>query len=348
LKDRTYMSPQPRLSKAVQQLQENRNAEVDIESLAPSDEERQLGSYEAIVAHRTAEVARLKAARQVKPVEPALPAVAESRKVVEQQLGARLNQFAAAEQAAVQARDEEIRAQVTAEVDALASRARGAQTALGIMREKWYDDVAAVAGLDLNAVLRRMPLKETAAEDRNGNAPVFISNHTHLVLLVRHAQPLAGALGSDFEELRKSMEHLSTFTANLWYQTGGTQGYYDTLIGGPSVTWRSAKAHAVHWLTKMEQHVAAVRRLIEQYERLHARVAADLANLGPLEIAAPPPKAVVGALRAFPPEPGGSSFQDFDPREGIRLPQQRTRAEVQPGLARDAKVLDVTTDNIKR
>jgi hypothetical protein len=276
--------------------------------------------------------------------------VATSGKAFEQNLGARLDEFAQAERSAVMERDETLRAQVTSEVAALAARARSAQTALGALRSKWYDAISSVANLDIDAVKRRMPLKETVAEDRNGNAPVFISNHTHLVMLVRHARLLAGdpqmphsagALGSDFEELKKSMEHLASYQHILFYETGGVQGFWDPLIGGPSVTYRQAKAHTVHWIEKIEAHIANVRNLLAIYERLHARVADDLAGLDPLDVAAPAPKAVVGTLPPLPPEQGHDSIQGggFDPREDARTwaPQQRTRAVVQPGLAREVK-----------
>jgi len=311
-----------------------REAERNVEDLKPTDAERALGSYDDIVAHRERERDALLQSVGATPVadEPTVAATTspeELEQLLDDSMASRLGVFADADRAGQQGNDDEVRAMAASEIDPLVSRAHSAATRLGLIIGTHKTHADEIARVDWRAVLRRVPIKATAAP-RSTDAPVnfearnvrpdFTSNHERLVMYSRKAVELATSLAAEhpyFPDLALAVADLEPYRDPSRYLFIA----YD-FTGHRSQGMKRARLHVESHLERAERQVAAVEGLVKQFLAMEAKVKDDLADVGPLESVPPAPKNITLPRLPDPPREYNVSYltPGWDVRSNMRDP----------------------------
>jgi hypothetical protein len=271
----------------------------NVDDLNPTDGERALGSYDAIVAAREAERATLleRVGATLQPEPPRHPLADLFTKA-----GSGAGKLAAldmAEREGQRAAEEDDRAKAEAMIAPLREQGHGAITKMGLLRRDNQERVAAIAALDLKAILKRVPPQVVPGLD---HAP----NHFAITRYIALARDLADVFRVftpvDFQDAIRAAE------ASAFHGTS-------------SLDFQNQIRRHMPWHTqRLVGMVASVEEQLGRLDQFEAQVAADLAGVELIDAPADPKPDLLAPMQPTPRRSSDSSFCDFDPREPVTPP----------------------------
>jgi hypothetical protein len=292
--------PQPKLSKSVQQLAEmKREAARNIDDPSPTDVERALGSYDAIVAAREAERAAL-LERIGATAQPEPPRASLADLLTKASSGAdKLAALDTAERNGQRAAEEEDQERARQLIAPHRERGHGAVTRMGQLKAKYADRVSKAAALDLKAIFKRVPARVTPGQD-------YAANHFAIERYVRLAREITDTFRSfspvDFTDGVRSAE-------SYVYRGSSSPEFLNEI-----------RRHLPWHTDRLVGSVASVEERLARFEKLEAAITEDLAGVELVDVAPDPKPDFLAPMPPTPRRSSDTSFYDWDPREPAPTP----------------------------
>lgn len=314
------MSPQPRIGsgRTIQEYENKKLAEKmaeqapTLDSIGATEEERALGSVEAVIAARQ-EIQDASRA-STPPPEPEAPAPTSTAAQI-----ARFVSKASALQEALAAE----RAECAKIAEPMLSESHGIQTAMGILKQKYQAKVDEFAGVDWPALIAATPAVLVMDEKARGLVDISKQAVHRFRLAVADARStLAGAFGDskpDKDDTNTvSLQHATEILGSLL--AGGDNHVSDKSYPDDhpvrvlSATFKRAVAQMEWWLKKARMVLEQAQRAVERFVQTERELNDVLSKIEPQDVE-PRPLATTLPRLGPPPEPRAtSSYTDFDPR----------------------------------
>ncbi len=313
--EQTRAPRHPRIGSGRALEEMEREAERNVEDLKPSDAERALGTYDAIVAHREVERASLLARVSGVPTVPATPLLA-----VEVAPGTTaadiISNLATAARTSDAAATAERHAALNAEARPLVSEARSLATRHGMLRSKHLARVSAVALADWNAVRAATPKNLTMVGDRMVSPP-----HDAIWRLSQAARAAYDPLTSTFGDSATSGRDVDP--VNMAEVAAAVEQFldsgelFDNASGVVLPVFRRALSHLRWWIQKSAAIVAAAEEGITRFDAAAKHFEEVMAKVTPVDgVVLPKPGEI---FRAAPAREYKQTFaEDFEPRSMMR------------------------------
>jgi hypothetical protein len=306
-----------------------------IDALNPSDTERLLGTYDAIVAVRQAEQDEVNRKRAVaqkieqdklapRPSLAELIAKAEQSNDVADRLG--VYGIAVTESQQTYEQNRIIEAKELARP--VLARARDLVERWDAAKKLMKPKVDALASVDVLALRKQMPARTKVGS--------LITNVDSACGLIVQARELSEALTGNVGDLRAAIRIVEQYSAIDVYDRAHSDP--EVRLAPINQNVRASIRALEIWNDRVAPIVTSIEDRCVRLVALEQKVAADLTALGPLpklEPTAPRP-----TLPVMPPHVGGdttkSSFVDFDPREApvTWVPQDPRPQGVEPEFGR--------------
>jgi hypothetical protein len=292
---------------------------LNLEDLNPTDEERALGSYDAIVAHREAEKATMVAKTlDVKPEAPTLPVIQGKT------IGSILTTLTDAGHAGTTRARAERLAEVRAEVQPLLTEARSLETRHGMLRAKHLARVEEVAGADWSAISAAaaspayLKLVEVGGRKQNVNVAQR-AVHRLRTAAVEARAVLSSSMGDN--EQGRDIDPTSLSRAAAAVENALAGGDIDFAPGVLRQSFKRGVSHLRVWIERAQRLVDGTEVAVQRFDEAVEATREIMVGLVVAEAPPRPPASRLPVMEDTRPTLGGTSYQDFEPREVMRDPE---------------------------